>query len=81
MFHNLQLIAFGWCYLKELKQVLVLVKQFSFIYCAPFVKILYLTDLAHKPLSLHIFIYLCPEMVSLHACSYLCAHLAISAQR
>jgi len=35
---------------------------------APFVKILYLTDLAQKLLYLCIF-------------SYLCAHLAISAQR
>ena len=38
------------------------------IYGAPFVKILYLTDLAQKLLSLRIF-------------SYHCAHLAISAQR
>jgi len=37
-------------------------------YGAPFVKILYLTDLAQKLLSLHIF-------------SYLCTHLVISAQR
>jgi len=37
-------------------------------YGAPFVKILYLTDLAQKLLSLHIF-------------SYLCMHLYISAQR
>jgi len=36
-------------------------------YGAPFVKILYLTDLAQKMLSLHIF-------------SYLCAYLAISAR-
>jgi len=40
----------------------------SLVYGAPFVKILYLTDLAQKPLSLHIF-------------SYLCTHLDISAQR
>jgi len=38
------------------------------LYGAPFVKILYLTDLAQKLLSLRAF-------------SYLCAHLAISAQR
>jgi len=37
-------------------------------YGAPFVQILYLTDLAQKLLSLRIF-------------GYLCAHLAISAQR
>jgi len=37
-------------------------------YGAPFVKILYLTDLAQKLLSLRI-------------CSYLCVHLAIFAQR
>jgi len=37
-------------------------------YWAPFVKILYLTDLAQK-------------LLSLHRDSYLCAHLAISAQR
>jgi len=36
-------------------------------YGAPFVKILYLTDLAQKLLSLHIY-------------SYLCADVAISAQ-
>jgi len=39
----------------------------SLVYGAPFVKI-YLTDLAQKLLSLRIF-------------SYLCAHLAMSAQR
>jgi len=38
------------------------------IYGAPFVKILYLTDLAQKQLSLRID-------------SYLCTHLVISAQR
>jgi len=46
-------------------QVLTPVVRF---YGAPFVKILYLTDLAQKLLSLRIF-------------NYLCAHLAISAQR
>jgi len=41
---------------------------FVYLYGAPFVKILYLTDLAQKLLSLRIF-------------SYLCAEIAISAQR
>jgi len=52
-------------------------------YGAPFVKILYLTDLAKKLPFLRILRYLCAEMLSLHAFSYLCAHLAIaiSAQR
>jgi len=37
------------------------------IYGAPFVKILYLTDLAQKLLSLHIFSYLCAEIaISAH---------------
>jgi len=56
-------------------------------YGAPFVKILYLTDLAQKLLSLCIFSYLCTEIaisayikLSMRAFSYLCAHLAISAQ-
>jgi len=34
------------------------------IYGAPFVKILYLTDLAQKLLSLRIFSYLCAEMIA-----------------
>jgi len=38
------------------------------------VKILYLTDLAQKLLSLRAFSYLCAEF-------YLCAYLAISAKR
>jgi len=37
------------------------------IYGAPFVKILYLTDLAQKPLSLRIFSYLCSE-IAISAC-------------
>jgi len=32
------------------------------LYGAPLVKILYLTDLAQKLLSLHIFSYLCAEI-------------------
>ena len=44
-------------------------------YGVPFIKILYLTDLAQKLLSLHIFRYLCAEMaISVRI-------LAISAQR
>jgi len=42
------------------------------LYGVPFVKILYLTDLTQKLLSLHILSYLCAD-------NYLCAHLAISA--
>jgi len=45
------------------------------IYGAPFVKILYLTDLAQKLLSLRIFTY-----VIQCAFSYLCAEIAISAR-
>jgi len=54
----------------------------------PFVKILYLTDLAQKLLSLRAISYLRAEIaisariqLSLRAFSYLCAHLAISMQR
>ena len=51
-------------------------------YGAPFGKILYLTDLAQKLLSLRIFSYLCGEIVSLCAFSYLCAEIAtISAHK
>ena len=55
-------------------------------YGAPFVIILYLTDLAQKLLSLRIFSYLCAEItisariyLYLRKESYLCARLAISA--
>jgi len=43
-------------------------------YGAPFVKILYLTDLAQKVLSLRIYRYLCTDLTSLHA------EIAISAR-
>jgi len=56
------------------------------VYGAPFVKILYLTDLAQKLLSLCIYTYLCADLaisahiqLSLRRFSYLCADLAISA--
>jgi len=53
------------------------------LYGVPFVKILNLTDLAQKLLSLRIFSYLCAEIEipSLRAFSYLCAEIATSAQR
>jgi len=51
-----------------------------YMYGAPFLKILYLTDLAQKLLSLRIFSYLCAEIKSLRAFSYICTHLAISAR-
>jgi len=54
-------------------------------YGVPFVKILYLTDLAQKLLSLRIFSYLHAEIaisahiyLSLRRDSYLCAEIAIS---
>jgi len=46
------------------------------LYGAPFVKTLYLTDLAQKLLSLRIFNYLCTRIFS-----YLCTYVAFSAQR
>jgi len=56
------------------------------MYGAPFVKILYLTDLAQKLLSLCIYSYLCADLaifaqfeLSLRRCSYLYAEIAISA--
>jgi len=47
-------------------------------YGAPFVKILYLTDLAQKLISLRALSYFCVYLAI--SARYLCAHLAISAQ-
>ena len=63
----------------------IYIELFVHYYGASFIKILYLTDLAQKLLSLRIFIYLCAEIdicarikLSLCALSYLCAEIAIS---